>query len=100
MQDLRGGKEVIRQSHLKPLTPMLDKLGILRVGGQLTRADLLYDADHPVILPKKHHITRVIVADVRNRCYHAGVTHLLAQVRHRYWIIDGRQEVKNWDKEC
>ena len=25
---------------------------------------------------------------------------MLAQVRNRYWVIDGRQEVKNWDKEC
>ena len=24
---------------------------------------------------------------------------MLAQVRNRYWVIDGRQEVKNWGKE-
>ena len=86
MQDLGGGKDVSRQSHLKPLTPMLDELGLLRFGGRLTRAELPYDAAHPVILPKKHHITRLIVADVHNRCCHAGVNHVLAQVRHRYWI--------------
>ena len=100
MQELSGGKEVSRQSQLKPLTPMLDELGILQVGGRLTRAELPYDAAHRVILPKKHHITRLIVADVHNRYHHAGVNHLPAQVRHRYWIIDGRQEVKNWGKEC
>ena len=38
MQDLSGGKEVRRQSQLKPLTPMLDELGILRVGGRLTKS--------------------------------------------------------------
>ena len=53
-----------------------------------------------MILPKKHHITQLIVADVHNRCRHAGVNHVLAQVQHRYWIIDGQQEVKNWNKEC
>ena len=100
MKDLSGGKEVSRQSHLKPLTPMLDELGILRVGGRLTRAELPYDAAHPMILPKKHYITRLIVADVHNRRCHAGTNHVLAQVRHRYWIKDGRQEVKNCDKEC
>ena len=36
MQDLGGGKDVSRQSHLKPLTSMMDELGILRVGGRLT----------------------------------------------------------------
>ena len=73
---------------------------MLRVGGRLTISQLPYGAAHPMILPKKHHITRLLVADVHNRCRHAGVNHVLAQVRCRYWIIDGRQEVKNWDREC
>ena len=92
MQDMGGGKDVSRQSHLKPLTPMLDELGLLRVGGRLTRAELPYDTAHPVILPKKHHITRLFVADVHYRCPYAGRNHVLAQAQHRYWIIDGRQE--------
>ena len=25
---------------------------------------------------------------------------MLARVRDRYWVVDGRQEVKDWDKEC
>ena len=40
MKDLIGGKEVKRQSHLKPLTPIMDKLGVLRVGGRLDRGEL------------------------------------------------------------
>ena len=72
MKDLIGGKEVQRQSHLKPLTPIVDELGVLRVRGRLDRAELCYDAAHPMILPKKHHITQLIVADVHNRCRHAG----------------------------
>ena len=77
----------------------MDEQGTLRVGGRLDRAELSYDAAHPMILLKKHHITQLIVADLHNRCRHAGVNHVLAQVRNRYWVIDGRQEVKNWDKE-
>ena len=48
----------------------------------------------------RHHITRLIVADVLNRCHHAGVNHVLSQVQHHYWVVDGRQEVKNWDRDC
>ena len=95
IKELKGGGEVSKQSHLKPLTPIVDELGVLRVGGRLNRAELPHDAAHPMILPKKHHITRLVVADVHHRCRHAGVNHVLAQVRSRYWIIDGRQEVKN-----
>ena len=99
VQDLNRGKEVRKQSHLKALTPTMDEAGVLRVGGRLTRAPLPYDAIHPMILPKKHHITRLIVADVYNRCHHAGINHVLSQVRHHYWVVDGRQEVKNWDRD-
>ena len=87
---LTAGKEVKRQSHLKPLTAIVDGLGVLRVGGRLDRAELPYDAAHPMILPKKHHITQLIVANVHNRCRHARVNHVLAQVRNRSWVIDGR----------
>ena len=91
MKDLIGGKEVKRQSHLKPLTPIMDDLDVLRVGRRLDRAELRHDAAYPMILPKKHHITQLVVADVHNRYRHAGVDHVLAQVRIRYWVIDGRQ---------
>lgn len=40
MKALPGGKEVKRQSHLKPLTPIMDELDELRVGGRLDRAEL------------------------------------------------------------
>ena len=73
---------------------------MLRVGGRLNRAELPDNAAHPMILPKKHHITRLVVGDVHHHCRHGGVNHVLAQVRSRYWIKDGPQEVKNWDQEC
>ena len=86
---------------MKLLTPVVDEHGILQVGGQLDRAELSYDTAHPMILPKKIHITQLIVADIHNNhCQHAGVNHVLAQVQNQYWVIDGRQEVKNWEKEC
>ena len=81
-KDLIEGKEVKRQSHLKPLTPIVDALGVLQVGGRLDRAELPYDTAHPMILPKKHHTTQLIVADVHNRCRPAGVNHVLVQVRN------------------
>jgi len=82
IKELKGGKEVSKQSHLKQLTPIMDELGVLRVGGRLNRAEL--PSAHLTIPPKKHHITRLVVADVRHRCRHAGVNHVLAQVRSRY----------------
>ena len=83
----------------KPLTPIVDDLGFLRVRGRLDRAELPYDAAHPMILPKKHHIAKLIVANVRNGFRDAWLNHVLPQVRNRRWVIDSRKEVKNLDKE-
>lgn len=68
--NLKGSKEIAKRSPLKSLTPMIDEEGLLRVGGRLVRAYLPYDVKHPMILPKKHHITRLVIADVHNRCRH------------------------------
>ena len=64
-------KEASKQSHLNPLTSIMDELGVLRVGRRLNRAELPYDAVHPMILPKKHHIARLVVTDIHHNCRHA-----------------------------
>ena len=43
------------------LYPFLDKDGLLRIGGRLRQANIESDRKHPVILPKKHHITQLII---------------------------------------
>ena len=49
------------------LDPYLDADGILRVGGRLRRANMPESVKHPVILPKRSHITELIIQD----CHHA-----------------------------
>jgi hypothetical protein len=39
--------------------------GLLRVGGRINRADVLFHVKHPVILPRKGHITALVI-----RYYH------------------------------
>ena len=87
IKKLKGGEEVSKQSHLKPLTPIMDELGVLRVGGRLNRAELPYDAAHPMILPKTHHITRLVVADVHHCCRHAGVNHVNLIPQYKYELF-------------
>ena len=69
---LQGGKEVPATSPLRSLNPLLDDRGLLRVGGRLGLAYLKYDQRHPIILPKSHHITKLIVRREHERMLHAG----------------------------
>ena len=77
----------------------MDSDGILRGGGRLQLSSHLpYDAKHPVILPKKHHISKLVVAHVHNQGHHnLGVNFTLAELRQKFWIVSGREEIKRWE---
>ena len=78
----------------------MDSDGILRVGGRLELSNLPYDAKHPVILPKKHHISKFVIAHIHNLGRHnLGVNFTLAELRQKYWIVNGREEIKRWKRE-
>ena len=64
---LRRGGSVLRSSPLWRLSPFVDSDGILRVGGRLEMSNLPYDAKHPVILPKKDHISKLVIAHLHNQ---------------------------------
>ena len=71
-----------------------DEEGIYRCGGRLYKASLSFESKHPVIIPKGHHITELIIKDSYNKVYQNGVKETLTQVRSQYWITRGQQAVK------
>ena len=89
---LRQGRNVLKGSQLWRLSPFLDSDGILRVGGRLEMSNLLYDANH---------ISKLVVAHIHVHGHHSlGVNATLAELRQKYWIINGREEIKRWEREC
>ena len=73
---------------LYQLDPMLDKEGILRVGGRLSRAQLQYGVKHPIILPKEGHVTQLIIRHYHDKIHHPGRGTTIAEIRSNgYWII-------------
>ena len=57
----RARKGMTRSSSIHRLDPFLDEYGILRVGGRIEWTDLSYEMKHPVILPKRSHVTELII---------------------------------------
>ena len=57
---LSKGRNVDKKISLFRLNPFLDK-GLIKVGGRLTRAAIPESQKHPIILPKEHHITKLII---------------------------------------
>lgn len=67
---LRDRIQLSKKSPLRTLNPFIDEDGLLRIGGRLINADLPRDKGHPVILPKTHHITTLIVRHYHEDIYH------------------------------
>ena len=74
--------------------------GVLCVGGRLRNAPITEDAEHPILLPKKHHVTDLIVRKYHEELAHAGREHVLASVRLKFWIIKGRVAVRRVLRDC
>ena len=55
-------KNLKMAGHIRKLHPLLDEMGILRVGGRLENALIDYDAKHPIILPYRDHVTDFIIS--------------------------------------
>ena len=102
-------REAVRQrdSSLKKtscmyrLDPYLDADGILRVGGRLRRANMSESVKHPIILPRKSHITELIIQDCHHAIKHqgSGMTH--NELRQRgYWVIGGTSAVGCFVSKC
>lgn len=91
---------ISHKSSLLSLNPFLDGYQCLRVGGRLQNAELNFDQQHPLILPKRHHITTLIIEDLHTKNLHANGQLLLSLLRQRFWIPDGRNVVRKVIHKC
>lgn len=52
LQNSHFSKEILElKTIIIPLNPFLDQLGLLRVGGRLSNAEILYSQKRPILLP-------------------------------------------------
>ena len=75
-------------------------MGIWRCGGRLTNADLPYSTTHPVLLPRDHPLTALIVRNAHEHVQHNGVKETLTELRTKYRIVRGRSLVRSIVYRC
>jgi len=100
---LKTNKSIPRSSKLLPLSPEYDPdLGLIRVGGRLRRAAESLDqySIHPIILDPKHPITKLIIKHYDEKLLHPGCERVLGELRRRYWILRGRQAIRQHQHQC
>ena len=95
--------EMKQQDNYKQLARELgvfERDGMLRVKGRLSRSDLLYESVYPLLLPRNHKFTEMVVVEGHKNVHHSGVGATLGEVRLRYWIPRGKQYVKAIINKC
>ncbi|KAI8116952.1 hypothetical protein CVS40_11069 [Lucilia cuprina] len=97
---LKSDKKLAKSSNLITLYPFVDNDGLIRVGGRLENSGLLYEAKHPILLPYKNDVVKLMIEDLHRKHLHVGPQGLLAIVRQRFWPLRGRQLVKNVINNC
>ena len=89
--------ELRTQGNFKQLVKELDlkeEAGIYRCRGRLVHSGLDVEAKTPIVLPKEHRVTNLLIERCHERVLHSGLRATLAEIRAKYWIPRGRQVVK------
>lgn len=63
-------------------------------------APIQYAAHFPTILPRKHHLTVLIIKESRSKVMDNGFKETLTDLRSRYWIVRGRQASRDSVSRC
>lgn len=90
-----------KNSPLYRLSPFADEFGVIRVEGRTANASYAtFDARFPVILPKDHPITTLLLKDYHCRFGHANRETIVNEVRQRFHIFNLRSTVNKVMKAC
>ena len=98
-ESLQNGKPIKPKSKLISLTPIF-KDGIIRIGGRIQDADLSEESKHPIILEPNDPFTKMIITHTHKINLHVGVSQTLSEIRKKYWILRGMQNIKKIVKKC
>jgi Pao retrotransposon peptidase./Reverse transcriptase (RNA-dependent DNA polymerase)./Integrase core domain. len=78
----------------------LNEVNILVSKGRFREIQFRKGESFPVLLPRKCHITTIIINDIHRQCFHSGVSQTLSVLRVEYWIPQGRSTVKTVLNNC
>ena len=70
IENLEHGQNINKNSPLIELNPFLDHNKILRIGGRIKHSNEPFELKQPIIMPKNHHVSVLLVEK-----YHAEIKH-------------------------
>ena len=90
----------IKSPKISALNPFIDQYGLIRVGGRLKNSNLSDEHKYPILLPSYHYVTDLIIREMHLRFYHAGIQSTLYTIRQRFWLLDGKNQIRKIIRNC
>ncbi|XP_015126963.1 uncharacterized protein LOC107048337 [Diachasma alloeum] len=100
IKELKKNSSLGKKDKLRHLSVFLDEEGLLRVGDGLKNAPVPYAQKHPLLLPKGHFFSNLLIRLEHLINYHSGAQTTLYSLRRKYWLIDGRRQVRKVIINC
>lgn len=97
---LRNGQLVGKTSPMKWLNPRISNNDIVRVGGRLGNANAFEEVKHPIILSGKHPLATLLANHYHLFLLHAGPQLMMCTIRQRFWILGGRNLLRQVYHQC
>ena len=85
---------------IKEQLAVMEINGILHCQGRLQNTALPDESKFPMLLPQDSRFTSLLIAECHKRTRHGGVNTTLAEVRGKFWVLKGRQAVKQQLRQC
>lgn len=93
-------KGPLTKGKLINLSPFLDENDLIHVGGRLQKSQLTFSQKHPILLPSRDRLTDQIIREVHENNHHTGIQTTLCILRQRFWLLDGRNQVRKVIRAC
>ena len=97
---LKKKQSLPKKDALSSLNPFLDSQELLRVGARVQLSNVSSVRRHPIILPSKHPVTKMIIHTEHLRLLHAGFTLTAASLSSRYHIVGARKVIRSLVRAC
>lgn len=72
----------------------LNQKGFIRCQGRINGADVPEGSKNPLLLPTRHRFKVLLILSIHCQIFCNGIREILNAVRERYWIVRGREVVK------
>ncbi|XP_055909654.1 uncharacterized protein LOC129944324 [Eupeodes corollae] len=100
MQQLSQESSLEVSSSIISLNPFLDNKGTMRVGLRLQNSVLSYEIVHPIIVPARSTLSKLLIREAHLKTLHGGVQLCMHYIRHKFWIPTSRRAVKTYISRC